>query len=75
MAGMLDLRDVFELIGDGLDDGAFAQKELVGPVEQTVVHLFTQLGDQVKPLSHQQLLGQGLGEIAFVPERVCPPDL
>ena len=24
MARMLDLTDVFELIGDGLDDGAFA---------------------------------------------------
>ena len=68
MAGMLDLGDVFELIGDGLDHRAFAQKELVGPVEQTVVHLFTQLGDELKPLSDQQLLGQGLGEIAFVPK-------
>ncbi len=40
MARMLDLRDVFELISDGLDDGSFAQEELVGPVEQTVVHVF-----------------------------------
>lgn len=29
MARMLDLRDVFELICDGLDDGSFAQKEFV----------------------------------------------
>src|ERR1700687_2268304 len=66
MAGMLDLRDVFELIGDG----AFAQKELVGPVQQPVVHLFTQLGDELKPLSDQQLLGQGLREVAFVPKEL-----
>ncbi len=29
MAGMLDLRNVFELIRDGLDDHSFAQEELV----------------------------------------------
>lgn len=29
MAGMLNLTDVFELIRDGFDDGAFAEKELV----------------------------------------------
>jgi len=40
MTRMLDLRDVFELIGDGLDDGAFAKQEFVGPGKQTVVHLF-----------------------------------
>ena len=66
MARMLNLTDVFELIGDGLDDGAFAQEELVGPVEQTVVHLFAQLGDELEPVGDQQLLGQRLGQIAFV---------
>lgn len=28
MAGMLDLRNVFELVIDGLDDRAFAQQQL-----------------------------------------------
>ncbi len=40
MAGMLDLTDVFELIGDGFDDGSFAEEEFVRPLEQAVVHLF-----------------------------------
>ena len=71
MAGMLDLRDVFELIGDGLDDGSFAQQELVGPVQQPVVHLFTQLGDELKPVGDQQLLGQGLREIAFIAKELA----
>ena len=52
MAGMLDLRDVFELISDRLDDGAFAEQKFVRPVEQTVV----QFGDEVQSLSHQELL-------------------
>ena len=65
MAGMLDLRDVFELISDRLDDGAFAEQKFVRPVEQTVVHLCAQFGDEVQPVGHQQLLGQRLREIAF----------
>ncbi len=47
MARMLDLRAVFELISDGLDDGSFSEQECVRPIEQAVVHLFTQLGDEV----------------------------
>ena len=47
VAGMLDLGDIFELIGDGLDDGAFAQQELVRPVEQAVMHLLAELGDEL----------------------------
>lgn len=60
------LRDVFELIRDGPGDGALAQKEPVGPIKQAVVHLFTQLGDELEPVGDQPLLGQWLGEIAFV---------
>ena len=56
MAGMLDLTDVFELVIDGLDDGSFAQEELVGPLEQAVVHLFAQFRDEMQSVVHQQLL-------------------
>jgi hypothetical protein len=31
-----------------------------------VLHLFSQLGGEVKPLGHQELLGERLGERAFV---------
>ena len=65
---MVNLRDVFELISDGLDDGSFAEEECVRPVKQAIVHLFTQLGDEVQSVGHQELLGQGLGEIAFIPK-------
>ncbi len=66
MARMLNLRDVFELIGDGFDDGAFAQEELVGPIEQAVVHLLTQFGDELEPLGDQQVLREGQRERAFI---------
>ena len=65
------LSDIFELIGDGPGVGAFTEKQFVGPVEQTVVHLFTQFGDELKPLRDQQLLGQGLGEIAFITKELA----
>jgi len=68
---MLNLRDVFELIGDGFDDGTFAQKEFIRPVEQAVVHLLTQLGDEMQSMSHHQVLGQWLGEVAFVPKELA----
>ena len=66
MAGMFDLTDVFELIVDGLDDGAFAEKELVRPLEQTVLHLFAQFGDELKPVGHQELLSEWLRERACI---------
>ena len=53
MAGMLDLADVFELVIDGLDDSSFAQEELIGPLEQAVVHLCAQLGNEVQSLADQ----------------------
>ncbi len=66
MARMLNLRDVFELIGDGFDDGPFAQEELVGPIEQAVVHLLAQFGDELESLGDQQVLREGQREIAFI---------
>ena len=50
------LSDVFELIVDGFDDGALAQQELIREQKQPIVHLLAQLGDQAKPLGHQELL-------------------
>ena len=75
MARMLNLTDVFELIGDGFNTGAFAQREFVGTVEQAVVHVFAQLGDQLKSLGDQQLLRQWLRRDSLCPQRACPPSL
>lgn len=71
MARMLNVRDVFELIGDGLDDGTFAQEELVRPVEQAIVHVFAQLRDFVQSLGDEQVLSQGLREIAFITNQLA----
>ena len=43
-----------------------AQEEFVGKRKQPAVHLFAQFGDEAKPLGDQELLRQGLGQIAIV---------
>ena len=35
------------------------------------MHLFAQFGDEVQPMSDQQVLGQGLGEIAFIAKELA----
>ena len=35
------------------------------------MHLFTQFGDEVQSVSDQELLGQRVGEVAFVPKEVA----
>ena len=55
MARVLDLADVLELIDDRLDQGAFAQEELVGGVEETGVHVLAERGDEDEALFHEEL--------------------
>jgi len=48
VVGMFDLRDVFELIKDGLDQGAFAQQPgLLGSVLGLRPHVFPLAREQV----------------------------
>ena len=42
VAGVLDLRNVLELIGDRLDDETFTQHEPVGQQHQLISHVLTQ---------------------------------
>ena len=71
MAGMLNLTDVFELIVDALDDRPFAQEELVREGHHDVAHVFAQFGDELGTLSEQELLGEGVGDIAFVTKELA----
>lgn len=52
VASMFDLADVFELVVDGLDDGALAQEQFVREQQQPIVHLLAQLGNQAQSLGH-----------------------
>ena len=48
MSGMFDLRNVLQLIIDGLDDRAFSQQQFVNPGHQAVLHVLANTCDQLK---------------------------
>jgi hypothetical protein len=68
MATVFDLRDVFELVIDGFDDGPFAQQPFVRERDQAVFHIPLDGGKQLDPLG-KELLKQPLGEIAFIAQQ------
>jgi hypothetical protein len=43
MKKMLDLRNVLELVNNGLNDGSFMQQQFVRKVHEVVLHVFAQL--------------------------------
>ena len=47
MAGMLDLRYVFELVIDSLDDRSFSEHELVSNGYQSIPHVLTNRSDKL----------------------------
>ena len=47
VAGMFNLRDVFELIYDAFNDGSFVQEDFVHQRQQTVFHVLPQFGDEL----------------------------
>jgi len=57
---VLDLGDILELIDDGLDEGAFAQEQLIGERHEDVAHVLAELGDQPEPLIEEETLGEWL---------------
>ena len=71
MTRMLDLRDVLELINDGLNDCSAAQQNTITPSHQLVLHILAQLGDQLKIKHLAQGLSQGLRDVTLVPEELA----
>ena len=59
---MLNLRNVFELIIDRLNNCALTQQNLVNQLDQTVFHIFLALSNQLWTL-FRELLKQLLGDI------------
>lgn len=67
MARVLYLRDVLELIDDGLDERSFPEQQSVQQAHQARLHLLLGLGDQFDPLSKEKI-EERLRDIAFVGE-------
>ncbi|SDZ17720.1 hypothetical protein SAMN05421754_108311 [Nitrosomonas sp. Nm58] len=65
MTGMLDLRDVFQLIVDSLHDRTFTQQKFVKQRQQLASYVFTQLGDELHAFL-PELLKEWLRDVALV---------
>ena len=70
VTGMSDLRDVLQLVGNRLDEGALAQHELVKQQQQAVLHVLAQAGDEMNVLG-QELVGERLGDVTLVAEQLA----
>ena len=70
MTGMLNLRNILELVNDGLNDHSFAQQELVRKVHEMVLHVFAQPGDELESLFKEQF-AQRSGNVAAIPEQLA----
>jgi hypothetical protein len=49
MAGMLNLRNILQLVNDGLNDGTLAQKQAVAQGDEAVLHGSLELGNELHP--------------------------
>lgn len=67
---MLDLRNVFELVNDRLDDRSFAQQELIRKVHEMILHVFTQSSDET-PVPVQKAIGSKERKCSRDPRTAC----
>ena len=54
---MLDLRDIFELVDDGFNDGTLSGQEFVGQLHQLVLHVPFGFRETLNPAGLKQLVG------------------
>lgn len=68
MPGMLNLRDVLELVNDGFDNGALADQQLVREPHQVVFHVASGFGKELDAIGLKESFCQRFGNIASVSE-------
>ena len=52
---MLNLRDILDLVDDRLNDGPFAEQQLIGKEHEGILHILAQSRDKMKSLFKEQL--------------------
>ena len=65
VSGMLDLRNVLQLVIDGLDDRTFSEQQFVNPGHQTVLHVLANACDQLN-IFLKQFCEQVLRDVASI---------
>ena len=63
---MLDLGDVLQLVDNRLDNGTLASEQLVGETHQSRLHVALRFSKQLDAAGGEQLLKEGLRNIAPV---------
>ena len=71
MPGVFNLRDILELVNDGLNDETFTRQQLVFKNDESILHVFAKRRDQLQSLS-EELFKELLGEIAAVANQLTP---
>jgi len=62
MTRVLNLRDVLEVVNDGLNEGTLAQEQLVGERHEGVAHILAQVRDEPQALREEELLSERRGD-------------
>ena len=66
VARMFDLGNILELVDDGLDNSPLPQEDLVHHRQEPILHVRLEFRDQLEAEGLQQLLKQGVRQIALV---------
>lgn len=66
MSRMFNLRNILELVNDGLDNGAVAGEQLVTQAHQAVLHMAFRLGKELNAVGLKKGLSQWMRDIAPV---------
>ena len=66
VAGVLDLRNVLELVNDCFYNRPFTEEELVGQGHQAVFHIGFEFSDELEAKGLEEVEKKGSGEIACV---------
>ena len=75
MSGVFNLGAIFELIDDGFNQRSFVQQDFVGPWQELIFHVGTQLGNQLKGALLSQAFGQLVGDVASVSDQLAKEGL
>ena len=70
MPGVLNLADVLQLVVDRLNERPFAEKQLIPPPHEPILHVLADFGQEFESLSKEGIV-QGLGNIAPITKELA----
>ena len=71
VTGVFNLRDILELVNDGLNDEALTREQFVFENNESILHVFADGRNQLQSAC-EELFKESLGEIAAVADQLTP---